>query len=74
MVLDIDQPWLPKLAELAQELELGCEVYDLYHNGDDVRNHNFNEPANCRCFPEMIAYSSVEGKTDLLVITHRLPQ
>jgi hypothetical protein len=71
---DIDQPWLPRLADLAQELEPGCEVYDLYPIGENKESHNFMEPANCHCFPEMLAYASLEGKPDMVIITHRWNQ
>lgn len=71
MTINLDQPWLPTLSELAQGLEVGCELYDLYFIGDLKENHNFAEPGQCRCFPDMDLYNSLEGKPDLVVVTHK---
>ena len=74
MTPDLDRPWLPTLAQLAQDLEPGCEVFDLYPIGEDKATHNFMEPSKCRCFPVMEAYASEAGPPDVVVFTHQWTQ
>ena len=74
MTPTLEQQQLPTLAVLSQELEHNCKVFDLYSIGDDPQNHNFEEPCNCRCFPDVILYSSLEGRPDLVTVTHKWMQ
>lgn len=71
MIPDIDKPWLPKLEEIAKGFDEPPEFYDLYPVGEEPKQHNFKEPTDCRCFPQVEVYYSLEGKPDVLVITHK---
>lgn len=71
MIPDIDRPRLPKLEEIIKIFEESPEFYNLYPIGEEPMQHNFEEPTDCRCFPKMEVYYSLEDKPEVLVITHR---